>query len=40
MLVTFKIVLSCLDDFDNSSKLAVVDLVSSLYKNHFSQKKG
>ena len=39
VLAAFQIKTQCLEGFDNSYKLAVVGLISSLYKNHFSQKK-
>ena len=39
VLAAFQIVTPYLKDFDNSKKLALMGLVSSLYRNHFSQKK-
>ena len=39
MLATFQIMTPYFESFDNSSKLIVVDLVLSFYRNHFSQKK-
>ena len=39
VFVAFQIVTLCLKGFDNSEKFAVMGLVSSLYRNHFSQKK-
>ena len=36
MFAAFQIVTLYFEDFDNSQKLAIVDLVSSLYRNHFS----
>ena len=38
VLATFQIVTPCLEGFDDSQKLAVVGLISSLCQNHFSQK--
>ena len=38
VLATFQIVTLCLEGFDDSQKLAVVGLISSLCKNHFSRK--
>ena len=39
VLANFQIVMSCLKNFKNSLKLAVVDLISSLCTNYFSRKK-
>ena len=39
ILAAFQIVTPCFEGFDNSQKLAIVGLVSSLCRNHFSQKK-
>ena len=36
MLVAFQIVTLYFEDFDNSQKLAIMDLVSSLCRNYFS----
>ena len=38
VLATFQIVTPCLKGFDDSQKLAVVGLISSLCRNHFSRK--
>ena len=38
VLAAFQIVTPCFEGFDNSQKLAVVGLVSSLCRNHFSRK--
>ena len=40
MLVTFQIVTPRLEGLDNSQKLTVVGLISSLGKNHFPRKEG
>ena len=40
MLATFQIVTLYFEGFDNSQKLAIVGLISSLCKNHFPRKKG
>ena len=40
MLAAFQIVTPHLEDFDNSQKLTVVGLVSSLCGNHFPRKEG
>ena len=39
VLAIFQIIMSCLRGFDNSKKLAIMSLISSLCRNHFSQKK-
>ena len=39
VLAAFQIVTPCFEGFDNSQKLAVMGLVSSLCRNHFSRKK-
>ena len=38
VFAAFQIVTLCFEGFDNSQKLAVVGLLSSLCRNHFSQK--
>ena len=40
MLTAFQIVTLCLECFDDSQKLTVVDLVSSLGRNYFPKKEG
>ena len=40
MLAAFQIVTPRLEGFDNSQKLTVVGLISSLGMNHFPRKKG
>ena len=40
MLAIFQIVMPCLKNFDDGQKLAVVSLIPSLCRNHFSRKEG
>ena len=40
MLATFQIVTLRLKDLNNSQKLTVIDLIPSLYKNHFHRREG
>ena len=38
MLVTFQIVMPCLESLNNSQKLIIVGLIPSLYRNYFLKK--